>query len=507
MLREEAKIEVNSIPYIPSQVDLADLQANWKLLNDSEIKQLKDEHQTLEDNRYPKKDLNLKYGVIQLQNRYFAIYKGKRHNTQEHKYTLGEGNPKFKVNVKVVQDLDSGQFYALKTHQVTDPGIEIEKSEYKNLASIKQAIGFVLRNSPSKKYHQQNMIMELAPGQEFFDYVSDTSSTDMQQLKWIKLAIGLLEGAKKIHENKLLHCDIKLENIVYDAVSEIMTYIDFGFSLPISMSGQEGKFDLGTKEYIAPEIQKKIYSEQSDIYAAAKSLSLLLDLGSFFECPSRIELFRESQLKYNKKIPEFARLQVYDLLKKMMADDPKERPSLTECIDIFKEIHKKLVATTEIKTGLLDIKEFFESSEKRKIELINMLKTMDNVWLVDAKKEYNKLDYVRLRRILEAHKVHLGNKIFSEPSLSAEELVKKIPYFIESQESNPLRHYSFISGNKNKKVTAVNLDAHKSAYSHFISDSAASKFGFFINPMILDMKNKSAEQTPSVASELSLRQN
>ena len=105
------------------------------------------------------------------------------------------------------------------------------------------------------------------------------SSSGLSPKKWddTKKLIniyGIASGMSYLHSHKVIHRDLKLENILLDEYLN-PKISDFGLSkiidfLSISMNVQSQRGLKGTPIYIAPEIYaEEEYSKSSDVYAFA----------------------------------------------------------------------------------------------------------------------------------------------------------------------------------------------------------------------------------------------
>ena len=75
--------------------------------------------------------------------------------------------------------------------------------------------------------------------------------------------IEVTKGLNYLHQNNIIHKDIKLQNII--KADGILKIADFGLS---ERNGKMGKSICGTKFYLAPEImEQKDYNEKVDIWS------------------------------------------------------------------------------------------------------------------------------------------------------------------------------------------------------------------------------------------------
>jgi len=75
------------------------------------------------------------------------------------------------------------------------------------------------------------MVMELAKGKELYDYFEDDYlfKALSQQQKY-NIICKLLKALKILHQNGVVHSDIKLENIMYDRKTNTVKLMDYGLS-------------------------------------------------------------------------------------------------------------------------------------------------------------------------------------------------------------------------------------------------------------------------------------
>lgn len=141
-----------------------------------------------------------------------------------------------------------------------------------------------------------------------------------------------------MHQRGYAHRDIKPENLLF---SEAFTLklADFGFSSPVR--GRSGcgalRTRLGTKGYMAPEIGSKHYDgRKTDIFAAGVVLFVMYAGGPPFEGTVGdpfYSLIRERRFAFfwkahaRRRPPSFFSEAFKDLLQRMLAFDPGERPT------------------------------------------------------------------------------------------------------------------------------------------------------------------------------------
>jgi serine/threonine protein kinase len=159
---------------------------------------------------------------------------------------------------------------------------------------------------------------------------------------------GIIDGLKYMHDNKFIHRDIKLENILVKNEKDIESGLlykvpklcDFGFSIKQENDKITGV--LGTSQYIAPEIliDKSYDGFKSDIFSLG-CLLYIMKYGSypFIHRPDFVSNILPMNLEiYKIPVPEYPPSisisnELKNLIDNMIIIDPLKRYSLENVID------------------------------------------------------------------------------------------------------------------------------------------------------------------------------
>ena len=162
----------------------------------------------------------------------------------------------------------------------------------------------------------------------------------------------ILSGILYLHENNIIHRDIKLENILVDHIekdlstSEPYFFIkiaDFGSSKYFIKEKKENQI-IGTCYYIAPEVIKQKYNEKCDLWSAGVVLYMLIAKKAPFEGndPQKIfdKITDEEYNRHSRKLLDFSD-EVRDLIDKLLEKNVEKRLSAREALDHpwFKKCH------------------------------------------------------------------------------------------------------------------------------------------------------------------------
>ncbi|GES89186.1 kinase-like domain-containing protein [Rhizophagus clarus] len=187
------------------------------------------------------------------------------------------------------------------------------------------------------------LILEYVSGGELFDYVNDhyeDSSEDESKLVFIQL-VNILEY---LHENNIVHRDLKLENILIDSSTNgpVIKLTDFGLAKFINKS-HILTARCGSEEYAAPELMsgKPYDGRKTDLWSLGVILYALLvgylpfnlEAGQtrrqFFSKILRADFtFPNSEKETGRK--SMISNEGKDLVKKILQINPQKRLSLNE---------------------------------------------------------------------------------------------------------------------------------------------------------------------------------
>ena len=102
-----------------------------------------------------------------------------------------------------------------------------------------------------------------------FLYVNKENKNVLQEKFFRKICYQIFQGLNYLHENNIMHRDLKLENIIYDEKKEICKISDFGLSHRFDYDINTQYTDVGTLPYKPPEVILGLmhYSTAFDIWS------------------------------------------------------------------------------------------------------------------------------------------------------------------------------------------------------------------------------------------------
>jgi len=141
----------------------------------------------------------------------------------------------------------------------------------------------------------------------------------------------ILLGVLYLHENKIIHRDLKLGNVFLNDNMECKIG-DFGLATKVDYDGERKKTLCGTPNYIAPEVLgKKGHSYEVDVWSLGCILYTLLVGKPPFETQTLKDTY--NRIKKNEyHVPSRVGPLAKNLIQKLLQHEPNKRPSVAEIL-------------------------------------------------------------------------------------------------------------------------------------------------------------------------------
>jgi len=188
------------------------------------------------------------------------------------------------------------------------------------------------------------LVMEYCSGGDLWKRINNLTERDVANIM-----SQVLSAVAFCHQHKVVHRDIKLENVLYetDAVDAPVKLIDFGLSQMYKRARDEYtmKLQVGTAYTLSPELIEGEYNEKTDVWSCGVVAYMLLSKGSRpFDAPEKKDV--PSKIKegaYTMDGPEWdgvseqaqefvASLMEYDTEKRLLAEEALQSPWLQQNI-------------------------------------------------------------------------------------------------------------------------------------------------------------------------------
>ena len=175
----------------------------------------------------------------------------------------------------------------------------------------------------NREYNDSNSQTLLYYEGECWDYI-------MSQKDKIDLMIKMTNSVKDLHGSKVVHSDIKPQNMIYDGGN--VKLIDFNASVYLGDKPKlTGKREQGTPGYMPKEMYKGEISYKSDIYELGVSFLEIWFGDIWSKETDRYDKNRRYVLDYLSLL-ENDNSKIHGLIKRCVSVDPQKRPDLNEIL-------------------------------------------------------------------------------------------------------------------------------------------------------------------------------
>ncbi|KAG5043980.1 hypothetical protein AAZX31_03G184200 [Glycine max] len=267
-----------------------------------------------------------------------SILKRKNGNFKEY-YNLGQELGKGQYGTTFLcTEKATGKNYACKSipkvKLVMDDDVEDVRREIEIMHHLKGCPNVISIKGAYEDGVAVYVVMELCEGGELFDRIVEKGHyTERKAAKLARTIVSVIEGC---HSLGVMHRDLKPENFLFVDGNEESTLkaIDFGLSV-FFKPGEVFKDVVGSPYYIAPEVLRRHYGPEADVWSAGVIIYILLCGTPPFWGESEQEIFEEvlhGDLDFSSDpwfdISESAK----DLVRKMLVRDPRKRITTHEVL-------------------------------------------------------------------------------------------------------------------------------------------------------------------------------
>ena len=242
---------------------------------------------------------------------------------------LGEGT--FGV-VRLATNIQTGEEVAIKimekariTNKEDQERIARERDVLQNLRHANIVHLYSVIETEQYLY----LIMEYVQGKELFDYIIDhTRLTEIEACKYYQ---QIVSGMEYLHAHKIVHRDVKPENLLLDSKTKDLKIVDFGLS-NIFADADNNNFLLrsacGSPSYAAPEMLdgKDYKAPPVDIWSSGIVLyGMVCGFLPFEDDSNDNEILYKKIISGKFSFPPWLSENCKDLIKKILTTDPTKR--------------------------------------------------------------------------------------------------------------------------------------------------------------------------------------
>ncbi|KAF8726834.1 hypothetical protein HU200_019314 [Digitaria exilis] len=243
--------------------------------------------------------------------------------------------------------------------------------------------------------HSVNLVMELCEGGELFDRI--IARGHYSERAAAALCREIVSVVHSCHSMGVMHRDLKPENFLFLNKREDspLKATDFGLSV-FFKPGEKFKDLVGSAYYVAPEVLKRRYGAEADIWSAGVILYILLSGVPPFWAENEDGIFDavlRGHIDFASDPWPSISNSAKDLVKKMLRQDPKERLTAAEILN-----HPWIREDGEAPDKPLDItvigrmKQFRAMNKLKKVALKVVAENLSEEEIVGLKEMFKSLD-------------------------------------------------------------------------------------------------------------------
>eukprot|EP00252_Welwitschia_mirabilis_P002961 TRINITY_DN12978_c0_g2_i2.p1 TRINITY_DN12978_c0_g2~~TRINITY_DN12978_c0_g2_i2.p1 ORF type:complete len:587 (-),score=154.81 TRINITY_DN12978_c0_g2_i2:76-1836(-) len=183
------------------------------------------------------------------------------------------------------------------------------------------------------------IVTEFMSGGSVYDYLHKQKGV-FKLPALLKVAIDVSKGMDYLHQNNIIHRDLKAANLLMDE-NEVVKVADFGVARVQAQSGVMTA-ETGTYRWMAPEvIEHKPYDQKADVFSFGIVLWELLTGKLPYDNLTPLQAaVGVVQKGLRPTIPKQTHPRVAELLGRCWQQDPTLRPDFSEITEILQQILK-----------------------------------------------------------------------------------------------------------------------------------------------------------------------
>ncbi|GMJ10324.1 calmodulin-domain protein kinase 9 [Hibiscus trionum] len=272
--------------------------------------------------------------------RVFDTILGKPFEEIRNHYTLGKelGKGQFGVTYLCTEN-STGKQYACKTISKRKLVTKSDKEDMKREVQIMQHLSgqpnIVEFKGSYEDKQSVHLVMELCAGGELFDRI--IAKGHYTERAAASICRSIVKVVHACHFMGVMHRDLKPENFLLSSKGEnaLLKTTDFGLSVFIE-EGKVYRDIVGSAYYVAPEVLKRRYGKEIDIWSAGIILYILLSGVPPFWAETEKGIFDailEGELDFESDPWPSISDSAKDLVRRMLTQDPKKRITSSQVLE------------------------------------------------------------------------------------------------------------------------------------------------------------------------------
>ncbi|XP_075418994.1 serine/threonine-protein kinase Nek5 [Tenrec ecaudatus] len=209
---------------------------------------------------------------------------------------------------------------------------EASKKEVIFLAKMKHP-NIVTFFSSFQESNSLFIVMEYCDGGDLMERIRRQRGVLFREEQILGWFVQISLGLKHIHDRKILHRDVKAQNIFLSKNGTVAKLGDFGIARVLNTSTEFARTRVGTPYYLSPEIcQNQPYNNKTDIWSLGCVLYELCTLKHPFEGSNLHQLvLKICQARFAPISPRFS-YDLRSLIDQLFKVSPRDRPSINSIL-------------------------------------------------------------------------------------------------------------------------------------------------------------------------------
>lgn len=312
---------------------------------------------------------------------------------------------------------------------------------------------------------QISLVMECVEGGELFERMTKVKSLSEKEAS--DATRQMLLALHYLHSCGITHRDLKLENFLYDYQNgTYLKMIDFGFS-KYGSGNSRMKTSCGTLAYVAPEVLKRSYTSQCDLWSMGVIVFILLSGHMPFHGESEDQMRDIKRGRFEFKPEHWIGVSAAakQFIKSLLKMDPAKRLTAKSALS-----HKWIVQSFNENMAVVDIsvidaiRSWSKAPKLRRACLSMMAWSLSNKQQAMVRDYFVALDTDHSGTISRAELQDAMEGKFAMPSAEAEAVFSGF-------DGEDIKYSDFLAAMISSSI-AIDDDILQSAFAHFDIDGS-----------------------------------
>ncbi|CAN1854100.1 Calcium-dependent protein kinase 1 [Linum perenne] len=315
-------------------------------------------------------------------------------------FTLGKklGQGQFGITFLCVEKATGNKFACksiAKRKLLTDDDVEDVRREIQIMHHLAGHPNVISIKGAYEDAVAVHVVMELCAGGELFDRIVQRGHySERKAAQLTRTIVGVVEAC---HSLGVMHRDLKPENFLFVSQQEdsLLKTIDFGLSI-FFKPGERYTDVVGSPYYVAPEVLKKRYGAEADVWSAGVILYILLSGVPPFWAETEQGIFEQvlqGDLDFDSEPWPHISESAKDLVRKMLVRDPRRRLTAHEVL-CHPWVQEEGVAPDKpLDSAVLSrLKQFSAMNKLKKMALLVIAESLSEEEIAGLKEMFKMID-------------------------------------------------------------------------------------------------------------------